>query len=133
MKKIYILAVVFVSGLFLGCTPIYQAKEIHTLPNIEKVDFTNTNKLYQHEPWAKKKRPFLGIALSGGGSKVSPFAMGVLKRFVDKGWMKDVDIISSVSGGSYSAYYLFSKAIYQSKQNKDSNLSKFFANCELES
>ena len=84
MKKIYFLSVVLVSGLFLGCTPIYQAKEIHLLPPIDKVDFNNTNKLYQHESWAKKKRPFLGIALSGGGSKMSPFAMGVLKRFVDK-------------------------------------------------
>jgi hypothetical protein len=55
-------------------------------------------------------RPKLGVALAGGGSKSAPFAMGALKRFVDEGWIKNVDYISSVSGGGYAALFLYHKA-----------------------
>ncbi|MFL9917473.1 hypothetical protein PQR75_19170 [Paraburkholderia fungorum] len=56
--------------------------------------------------------PELGIALSGGGSKSAPFAMGVLKRFVDGSdpWIFKADYLSSVSGGGYSAFYMYHKA-----------------------
>jgi len=59
--------------------------------------------------------PRLGLALSGGGSKAAPFAMGVLKRFIDNGWIFRTDYISSVSGGSYAAYYLYHTAYEMSK------------------
>jgi hypothetical protein len=63
------------------------------------------------EPWAREGHaPEIGLALSGGGSKMAPFAIGVLKRFADQGWLEETDLISSVSGGSYAAYYLYSQA-----------------------
>jgi hypothetical protein len=93
----------------------------------------DTHTYFKEEPWIKKGKPEIGISLSGGGSKASPFAMGVLKRFIDEGWLDDVDIISSVSGGGYSAYYLYSKALYL-KNNPDKSLSlkSFFENYELD-
>jgi len=54
-----------------------------------------------------KARPQVGLALSGGGSKSAPFAMGVIKRFVDEGWVFRTDYLTSVSGGGYSALYLY--------------------------
>jgi hypothetical protein len=62
----------------------------------------------------------LGIALSGGGSKAAPFAMGVLAGLHDAGLLLPrasagnsngpVDVvISSVSGGGYAAYHLFAQ------------------------
>ena len=59
----------------------------------------------------------LGVALSGGGSKASAFAIGVLAGLADVGLLgksredkKDkVDVISSVSGGSYAAWFHFTR------------------------
>ena len=63
------------------------------------------------EPWARSgRRPELGLAMSGGGSKMAPFAMGVLKRFADQDWLQRTDLISSVSGGGYTAYFLYAQA-----------------------
>lgn len=55
-------------------------------------------------------RPGVGLALAGGGSKSAPFAMGVLKRLVNEGSIERIDVLSSVSGGGYAAYYLYDKA-----------------------
>lgn len=49
-----------------------------------------------------------GIALSGGGIRSSAFSIGVLKGLYDKNQLQDVDVFSSVSGGSYAAYWLMS-------------------------
>ncbi|SAK88969.1 hypothetical protein AWB80_06216 [Caballeronia pedi] len=58
--------------------------------------------------------PQLGLAMSGGGSKAAPFAMGVLKRFVDgpagEQWIYKTDYLSSVSGSGYAAFYMYYKA-----------------------
>lgn len=54
--------------------------------------------------------PLLGLTLSGGGSKAAPFAMGVLKRFVDEGWIYKTQYLTSVSGGGYAAFYLYYRA-----------------------
>ena len=52
-------------------------------------------------------RPRLGIAMSGGGIRSSLFNIGVLKALYDQGVLDDVDIVSSVSGGSYTTYWLY--------------------------
>jgi hypothetical protein len=67
--------------------------------------------------WGRKPRA-LGVALSGGGSKSAPFALGVLAGLHDEdlllpapgacGRPQDV-IVSSVSGGGYAAYHLFTQ------------------------
>jgi hypothetical protein len=63
------------------------------------------------EPWTKQGRPpEIGLAVSGGGSKSAPFAMGVFKRFADEDWLARTDLLSSVSGGGYAAYFLYSHA-----------------------
>ncbi|MBN9355504.1 MAG: hypothetical protein J0I15_03540 [Herbaspirillum huttiense] len=56
-------------------------------------------------------RPTLGIALSGGGSKASAFGMGVLAGLSDLDLLDKADYISSVSGGSYTAYYYFTHKV----------------------
>ena len=49
----------------------------------------------------------IGLALSGGGFRASIFHLGVIRRLEELGIMKDVDVISSVSGGSIiAAYYV---------------------------
>jgi Patatin-like phospholipase len=60
----------------------------------------------------KKWPPELGLALSGGGTRAASFAIGVLKALHENGTLEKVDVISSVSGGSYAAYWYFSQIFY---------------------
>ncbi|RZO10681.1 hypothetical protein EKG40_03695 [Pseudomonas moorei] len=59
-----------------------------------------------------ERRPALGIALSGGGSKASSFGMGVLAGLADQHLLDSSDYVSSVSGGSYAAYFYYAHRIY---------------------
>ena len=45
-------------------------------------------------------KPRIALALSGGGFRASIFHFGVLKRLAELGWLKRVDVLSTVSGGS---------------------------------
>lgn len=64
-----------------------------------------------HDPDLEKNapRPEVGLASGGGGTKAGPFAVGVMKRLVDEGWISEVDILSSVSGGGYGVPLLYTR------------------------
>lgn len=48
---------------------------------------------------------FVGVAISGGGSRAANFGAAVLLELQDLGILQKVDVISSVSGGSIAAAY----------------------------
>lgn len=48
----------------------------------------------------------LGVALSGGGIRSATFCLGILQSMAQKGWLKHVDYMSSVSGGGYIGSFL---------------------------
>ena len=50
-----------------------------------------------------------GIALSGGGLRSAAFSIGAMKALYDLDIMDDVDVISSVSGGGYASFWLYSR------------------------
>lgn len=56
-------------------------------------------------------KPKLGIALSGGGTKAAAFGMGVLAGMADNGLLERTDYLSTVSGGGYAAYFLYSQTL----------------------
>lgn len=61
----------------------------------------------------KKRTPAqFGIALSGGGSKASAFAIGVLAGLSDVRMLDRADFVSSVSGGSYAAYFYYAHRLF---------------------
>jgi hypothetical protein len=60
---------------------------------------------------SSRSRANLGIALSGGGSKAGAFAIGVLAGLADADLLDTADYISSVSGGSYAAYFYYTHRI----------------------
>jgi NTE family protein len=45
-------------------------------------------------------KPRIALALSGGGFRASIFHLGLLRRLAELGWLPEVDVISTVSGGS---------------------------------
>ena len=62
------------------------------------------------------RRPGLGLALSGGGFRASFFHVGVLARLAETGTLRQVEVISTVSGGSIlgALYYLAVKDLLES-------------------
>lgn len=75
----------------------------------------------------KDAPPKLGLALSGGGSKAAMFAHGVLNGLYNEGILQKVDIISTVSGGGYAAYWYFTKLLAADEQNFP--VSNIFSDC----
>lgn len=49
----------------------------------------------------------LGIALSGGGLRASYYSMGALRALYEKRILDEADVISAVSGGGYTAYWVY--------------------------
>jgi NTE family protein len=60
------------------------------------------NAIQRDEPQPKPK-PGLALCLSGGGSRAMLFHAGALIRLNEAGLLKDLDCVSSVSGGSIAA------------------------------
>lgn len=48
----------------------------------------------------------IGLALSGGGIRSATFCLGVLQSLAEKSRLRDIDVVSSVSGGGYIASFL---------------------------
>lgn len=65
----------------------------------------------------------IGVSLSGGGTRAAASAMGVLAGLDDlkllthvrPGKGKKVELVSSVSGGGYSAYFLFTHLLHEAR------------------
>ncbi len=51
--------------------------------------------------------PDWGLALSGGGLRSAFFSLGVVKALYDKQILDRIDVISTVSGGGYTGYWLY--------------------------
>lgn len=99
MARLFNIPLIILIALFFGCK---SAPEVSEKPG-----------LFSLEPYkaehdlAGSQEYNLGISLSGGGLRSSLFGYGALKALYDAGILQSVDVISSVSGGGYTAYALF--------------------------
>lgn len=68
-----------------------------------------------------KQQNKLGIGLSGGGFRAALFHIGVLAALAEKDKLKEIEVISCVSGGSIigAFYYLKIKELFESKVDED--------------
>ena len=48
----------------------------------------------------------VGLALSGGGIRSATFSLGVVQVLAEKGFLQEVDFLSTVSGGGYTGCFL---------------------------
>ena len=55
------------------------------------------------------KRDAVGLALSGGGIRSAVFCLGVVQVLAEKNFLKDVDFLSTVSGGGYAGSFVTSR------------------------
>lgn len=67
------------------------------------------------------RKPELGLALSGGGFRAAFFHLGVLARLAEVGLLRQVEVISTVSGGSIigALYYLHVKDLLENVPDED--------------
>lgn len=63
--------------------------------------------------------PEVGLALSGGGTRSASYSIGVLNALSEMGAMEKIDVISSVSGGSYASYWYFTQNSYFNRRPSD--------------
>ena len=65
--------------------------------------------------------PLLGVSLSGGGARSASTSIGFLGALDANGILDNVDIVSSVSGGSYASYWFFSHLYNARIQAQEAN------------
>jgi len=63
--------------------------------------------------------PNFGVCFSGGGNRSAAFAIGVLSALHDRGLLRNVDVISAVSGGSYALSWLLLQPLYHNASVSD--------------
>jgi hypothetical protein len=117
------LSTLLVAGTLFILSPISAAQD-HSQAGIRELRLgestfrhvlnkTSRDTIAQDYAMERENRPTpkIGLALSGGGTRAALFSHGVLNGLHDSGVLERVDVISSVSGGSYAAYWYFSKLL----------------------
>jgi hypothetical protein len=109
----------------LGGTKPAGCKDPEVAPGEYFNDRTIQNR-YQHEWLDPTSKPFTGLALSGGGTKAAGYALGIfagltpqtaatsqpqMQAKVNDFKGRKMDVVSSVSGGSYAALWYFSRLL----------------------
>ncbi|MFI8555646.1 patatin-like phospholipase family protein [Psychrobacter sp. NPDC077938] len=112
----FLFIIIIISLLFTGC-----AKRVWNKPIVEK----STARYDFHNNLPKNSdEVFVVLAFSGGGTRAAALSYGVLEKLrdtpvtingVERRLLDEVDVISSVSGGSYTAAYygLFGDDIFE--------------------
>jgi hypothetical protein len=124
MKKFNLLALGVLCWLLVGCTAHYRVNQpyapagaVGAGPSQSTTGGTRSDSL------------LVGLAFSGGGTRAAAFAYGVLEVLAEAHvrWegrelrpLDEVDVISSVSGGSFTAAYygLFGDRIFEDYADK---------------
>jgi NTE family protein len=116
----------FLIILLQGCSAHYPVNE-----QIETVDFESSLRFnsIEHRVGGRSDDLTIGLAFSGGGTRASALSYGVLEALRDdnirvngkeRRLLDEVDVISSVSGGSFTAAYygLFGDRIFEDFEEK---------------
>ncbi|WP_348799658.1 patatin-like phospholipase family protein [Flavobacterium adhaerens] len=80
----------------------------------------NANENSDKRELKEKQQTKLGVGLSGGGFRAAIFHIGVLAALAEKDKLKDIEVISCVSGGSIigAFYYLKIKQLFETKSDE---------------
>jgi hypothetical protein len=73
----------------------------------EKADIVRHRQVVLEQKDAKAV-DLVGLAISGGGIRSATFALGVVQRLAEQGFLAEVDYLSTVSGGGYLGSFLSS-------------------------
>lgn len=101
-----VFAVFLFSGLMVGCG-VLPSIPAYTYVNEEQKGSAPVTRA-EHAPLStdkEKSEVFVGVAISGGGSRAAVFGAAVLEELDKAGFLDHVTTLSSVSGGSLPAAY----------------------------
>ncbi len=125
MSRAFSFFIIFISLSFGGCTAHYPVNE-----PITSIDESAGYRLGKQQGHPNQSESLTVImAFSGGGTRAAAYAYGVLEalRDIEISWegqqrrlLDEVDTISSVSGGSFTAAYygLFGERIFEDFEEK---------------
>lgn len=102
MSKPVLLCSAIGATLLSGCGPFYERPEGLTP---ERYNISQEEELLDEVGRAR------GLALSGGGIRAAYYSLGAMKALYDAGWLQDVDLLSTVSGGGYTAYWMLTSEL----------------------
>ena len=124
MQSTNLPSLALVGTLLAGCTAHYPINEPHSpvvaaAPSVSLPDVGD----------ARSNSLLVGLAFSGGGTRAAAFSYGVLEALADakirwdgreRRLLDEIDVISSVSGGSFTAAYfgLFGDRIFEDYADK---------------
>ncbi len=113
--KLYLFALLLVAATLNGCSHYLQNKPLESARDTDTYDFSRINSPENSD------ETFVVLTFSGGGTRAAALAYGVLDKLRQtqiaknqKTLLAEVDVISTVSGGSFTgAYYtLFGNKIF---------------------
>jgi hypothetical protein len=88
----------------LGKRPQIPGATIDAINRAEAEDVASRRTLRGNT--APDRSNAVGLALSGGGIRSATFCLGVTQVLAARGLLRDVDFLSTVSGGSYTGSFL---------------------------
>ena len=105
------------SSIHFNITEIDEVKQKECLLALDARDDDKKST----QEYESRKKGKLGIGLSGGGHRAALFHIGVLAGLAEKNTLKDIEVISCVSGGSIIGvhYYLKLKYLLETTADKD--------------
>jgi NTE family protein len=122
-RFIFLWPLILISGL-ASCTAHYSVNDA-----IESTESVQRYSLLKETISNRSDELVVYLAFSGGGTRAAAFSYGVLKKLAEthitandqpKRFIDEVDVISSVSGGSFTAAYygLFGDKIFEDFEQK---------------
>lgn len=103
-----------------------QAPGVKPLRPLGQITATTLSADYATEP--QSGAPIaVGLSLSGGGTRAAMFAHGVLQGLNDTGVLAQLDAMSTVSGGSYTALWYYTQRLEARRAGTSS--SDMFNDC----
>lgn len=110
---------IFAAVLLTGCTSSNVKKYEHypKTTDWQTIDPKETQ-YYKEVRGNADGQPNIGLALSGGGQRSAAVSMGFLEALQESAILPQVDSVSSVSGGSYAAYWWYSHHYWAAKESE---------------
>ena len=121
------LLVIGMAGLLASCNSIpeqWKEGRNNQYPGVTPVrPLGQTTKVTLTEDFAEEPQHgapvAIGLALSGGGTRAAMFAHGVMQGLKDSGILDQLDAMSTVSGGSYTALWYYTKRLEAQRNGFD--------------
>ncbi|OFC69356.1 patatin-like phospholipase family protein [Alteromonas confluentis] len=112
-------AFLFILLTTTGCQSVTKEEVSHLGLKISEIDSNKKHQIFAKE--FEHTNPELGLSLSGGGMRSASFSMGILAGLNQQDLLKNIDYLSTVSGGGYAAYWYMSALYYSQKAYLEPN------------